>query len=588
MSRPRTLIVVIVLVACAALPATAAAAPGQLTQLTGLDGCWSDTGDVGAGAGLCRDAEALEDPIDVTVSPDGRNVYVGALNAVLVFSRNTQTGALTQLSGTAGCVEQPGTPDNCAAGRGVDGVRGVVVSPDGKHVYAASFDDDAIAVFERNQTNGALTQPAGTAGCIQETGAEGCADGKALDTLRGVSISPDGNNVYAANEFDEAVVALRRNAGTGALTQLADEAGCVSDTGRSDALDAGTAGECADAEGRLGDPFWTAVSPDGENVYSASDGNLIVNFRRNASTGALTIPAGSAGCVSDTGASGCADGTGLQDPRSIEVSPDNRHVYSGQIASESIASFSRNLSGGALTQLSDSAACTNDDGDEGCADGRALGDAWGVAIPRDGLNVYIATDDGNAVAAFARNSSSGALTQLAGAAGCVQHNAGGTGEDCTDGRGLVDAQETAVSPDCRSVYAVAENDNALTIFAREAASCTSTTPPPDEEEPPPPSDDPDPDPPSDSEDRFRDRDCDDFDSREEAQRFFERRGGPDEDRHNLDDDSDGRACESDPTATEPASAGGGDLPFTGMVLPLVAGAGLVFLSAGAALRRLAR
>lgn len=41
-----------------------------------------------------------------------------------------------------------------------------------------------------------------------------------------------------------------------------------------------------------------------------------------------------------------------------------------------------------------------------------------------------------------------------------------------------------------------------------------------------------------------DRDCSDFSSQAEAQKFFEELGGPDRDPHNLDRDGDGIACES--------------------------------------------
>lgn len=41
-----------------------------------------------------------------------------------------------------------------------------------------------------------------------------------------------------------------------------------------------------------------------------------------------------------------------------------------------------------------------------------------------------------------------------------------------------------------------------------------------------------------------DRDCSDFSSQQEAQRFFENQGGPQRDPHQLDADGDGMACES--------------------------------------------
>ena len=44
----------------------------------------------------------------------------------------------------------------------------------------------------------------------------------------------------------------------------------------------------------------------------------------------------------------------------------------------------------------------------------------------------------------------------------------------------------------------------------------------------------------------RDYDCDDFSTQKEAQKFFEKNGGPSEDPHRLDADHDGIACESLP------------------------------------------
>ena len=42
------------------------------------------------------------------------------------------------------------------------------------------------------------------------------------------------------------------------------------------------------------------------------------------------------------------------------------------------------------------------------------------------------------------------------------------------------------------------------------------------------------------------RDCNDFTTQRQAQRFFLDEGGPDEDPHNLDADNDGIACEELP------------------------------------------
>src|SRR5262249_10552014 len=82
----------------------------------------------------------------VTVSPDGSNVYAASetSNAIAVFSRDAGTGALSQLSGTAGCVSEDGTSGNCTNGLALTGALAVIVSPAGNHVSAASYISDPL------------------------------------------------------------------------------------------------------------------------------------------------------------------------------------------------------------------------------------------------------------------------------------------------------------------------------------------------------------------------------------------------------------------------------------------------------------
>ena len=84
---------------------------------------------------------------------------------------------------------------------------------------------------------------------------------------------------------------------------------------------------------------------------------------------------------------------------------------------------------GALTQLAGTDACVSEDGTGGdCAEGVALELALGVAISRDGMNVYVGSAGNNAVAAFARDRRTGALAQLPGTDPCISED--GTGGDC--------------------------------------------------------------------------------------------------------------------------------------------------------------
>jgi DNA-binding beta-propeller fold protein YncE len=107
------------------------------------------------------------------------------------------TGDLTQPAGTAGCISETGTGGTCADGHGLDSANQVAVSPDGKSVYVASFSN-AVVRLNRNTTTGAISQPAGTAGCISETGAGPCADGHGLNGADRVAVSADGKSDYVA------------------------------------------------------------------------------------------------------------------------------------------------------------------------------------------------------------------------------------------------------------------------------------------------------------------------------------------------------------------------------------------------------
>jgi DNA-binding beta-propeller fold protein YncE len=142
---------------------------------------------------------------------------------------------------------------------------------------------------------------------------------------------------------------------------------------------------------------------------------------------------------------------GLDGTAGATVSPDGLHVYVAGGYDDAVAVFARDAGSGALTFVE-----AEFDG-VGGVDG--LDSAEGLAVSPDGLHVYVTGAIDDAVAVFARDAGSGALTFV---------------EAVFDGVGGVDwldrAHAVAVSPDGLHVYVTAWFDDAVVAFTRDAGS----------------------------------------------------------------------------------------------------------------------
>jgi 6-phosphogluconolactonase (cycloisomerase 2 family) len=192
---------------------------GRLSQLRGSGGCVSQFP-----GGGCARGRALNGAIDVALSRDGRHVYVASFDGhgIAIFTRNPD-GTLTQLPGPGGCITQSGT-EGCTSGRTLRKLLSLIVSPDGAQVYAAA--SSSIANLTRDPATGALTQPAGPPGCVSET-LGGCTRARSADDVTWISTSPDGRHLYLASFGRVTVGAFSRSLGSGALTELGGRDGCL-------------------------------------------------------------------------------------------------------------------------------------------------------------------------------------------------------------------------------------------------------------------------------------------------------------------------------------------------------------------------
>jgi DNA-binding beta-propeller fold protein YncE len=251
----------------------------------------------------------------------------------------------------------------------------------------------------------------------------------------------------------------------GALTQLAGARGCLVDR-TAPVKGCGTA-RALEGPGPFMGSRAIAISADGKNVYVASSrSNAVAVFRRNPKTGALGQPSGAAGCVAAKGAFECGEAIGLNGPNSVAVSPNGRNVYVTSRGSNAVTAFQRNRSTGALRQLPGAAGCVSGVPLPGCATGAALLGPDVVVVSPDGRNVYVGSFFGNAVAAFARDASSGALSQLPGSAGCIATATSG----CATGLALGAPEGMAISANGKSVYLATALSSAAVVLVRDPST----------------------------------------------------------------------------------------------------------------------
>jgi DNA-binding beta-propeller fold protein YncE len=333
-------------------------------------------------------------PNSVAVSSDGRYVYATSRggSSLTSFHRNRKTGALVQLPPeSAGCISGLPIP-GCVAGRAVIDPDVVAVSRDGKNVYVGSFAGSAVVSFARNPASGALTQLAGTAGCIA-LATSGCATGVALGDIEGLAVSPDGSAVYAASASSNAVAVLGRDPGTGALAQATNGTGCITNV---ETLGCTTGRQIAGAN-------TVAVGPKGSVFVTSLLSNSITAFTQ-VEPAVIVQDTGPAGCTVFLRSPGCGFGRAMSAPEGVAVSPDGSSVYVTAFATGAIDVFDLNRPdrGGGVEQKPNKLGCVAPKSVPGCTVGRALGGAGSAVVSPDGRNVYSTAFTSNAVDVFRR------------------------------------------------------------------------------------------------------------------------------------------------------------------------------------------
>ena len=185
--------------------------------------------------------DGLAGPRFTTVSPDGKFLYVAGENdnAIAIFERDRCTGALDFVEAEIG-----------TGGDGLGKVNSIAISTDGRHLYTAGTQDSAVGVFARDKSTGTLTF------------IESQLDPLLIGVIY-VIASQDGNNVYATSIFSDSVITFAR-ASDGTLTLIDSETDGV---GGVNSLDGA---------------FGLAASRDGKQVYAAAIMTIRVDSLKEA------------------------------------------------------------------------------------------------------------------------------------------------------------------------------------------------------------------------------------------------------------------------------------------------------------------
>ncbi len=317
-----------------------------------------------------NDINGLQKAMSITMSPDGRHVYVASFedNSVSYFTRDVNDGKLT-------LVQTLIDDEKDGSGNIVDGLLGatsVKVSHDGEIVFVTAGVENSLAVFKRNPHSGWLTF------------SEALTDGKldsanqlvsGLKQAAEVVQSHDNKSVYVTGLLSNAVAVFNIDPDTKQLLfQQVVQQGGVDDENN--------------VVSELGGPISIDITTDDKYVYVASMfSDALLGFKRNNVTGKLTLI--------QTLKNGLDDGagniiSGLTGPSAVTLSSDNQFVYAIGQQDNSLVVFKRDINSGKLLFVQ---ALENGSLDKKNNLITNMQNAQSVTTSSDSLHVYVSSND---------------------------------------------------------------------------------------------------------------------------------------------------------------------------------------------------
>jgi DNA-binding beta-propeller fold protein YncE len=285
-------------------------------------------------------------PTNLAITPDGRNVYVTNQNGVFPpvpgsvsqYSADPATGALT-----------PKAPATVLAGLAPWGIG---VTPDGRSAYAVNSNGVAVAgastvsQYDIDATTGALSPK--TPATVPTAG-----------NSHHIAITPDGRSAYVTSSD------------TSTIAQF--------DVGADGRLSAKTPATVAGAF-----PLGIVVDPDGRSVYATDLGGAVLQFDVDPQTGALS-PKSPAGVP------------GASTPDGIAVTPDGRSVYVGDVNDAAVFQYDVDPATGRLSPKAPASVASGDG-------------PFQIAVSSDGRSAYVTDFRASEISQYDVDDVTGALT----------------------------------------------------------------------------------------------------------------------------------------------------------------------------------
>jgi len=306
---------------------------------------------------------------------------------------------------------------------GLDNPRTAVLAPDGKQVFVASADDDALAIFDVDE-NFTLTLSQIFRNDEVVSGFVGATR---------VILSDDGMVAYVVSFYDSALVILEQNAhGTFEYKRtISDTEKWFSKTGAPIAV-----AEEQDKLALLG-AYDITKTADNKQLLVASSASNALSIFNIGNTGEITFKQ----AIRDTQNSEYA----LSGAVSVITSPNSEQIFLASYAEDAITIFNRSAQG----EITFSQTLKNKT--MGIKD---MVNPHRLVMSTDGQFLYVACGGGNSVVVFVKNSM-GKFNLLQ----SISNNEKGIS-------GLAGGVGITLSPDQKNLFIAAEEDNAVVVFDR--------------------------------------------------------------------------------------------------------------------------